>query len=400
MIGSLQIVLKNNKSRYVTGDRVSGYVLIDTDTSIESCTTITIAFSGKACTRYQARGGSKPQINTTPLFHRSKVLYTFPFRADPGQYKWHFEFVFPSICDRQAPKNEDGDTEDEVLPQGYAWKPLPPSLAESDGYGTGCKASVDYELEASFQYPDWATASSPGMTANLSVVYVPSHHGPEPYYQYWLEEQKYLASDSFAHPFEARITFPTVYVHGQWLLIYLSVVDRRPDQLPIYLTDIAVTVITKCEVWVDGERHAFSTETVALLASRMSVQISKSNLTHRLTQDPWGIAFKGDGLPPKEGLPISGKKAGGLKVPSIVCPDVRIPNIAISHRLRIKATLCAGERQVRFEKSGDLEILAPMAREHNNLSSIAPPRPPPSPDITPSFAAQENELPPPYSESI
>lgn len=410
MIECLQIVLNDNQDhRYVAGDRVAGHVLVDTRTCIESDTTIAISFSGQACTQYQAHGGSKPQVNTTPLFHRSKILYTFPFRADPGQYKWHFEFVFPSHCDRQVEKNnadgdDDGFLENEVFPQGYLYDPLPPSLAESGGWQTGYKANVDYGLEASVQYPAWAVTNSSRVTANLSLTYVPSHDGPEPYYRYWLAEQKFLRSNSSSiqgdvPAFQVRVTFPTVYVHGQWLLVYLSIVQdaRQRSQQQVYLMDMFVTVIAKTEIWVDGKRHEFSTETDALRAPGLRIPVSKSNLTHRLIQDPWGSGVRGDGLPPQEGVPIFGRKAGGLKVPSQVCPDVRIPNITVTHKLRIRATLLFCERRFRFEKTGELEILAPMDRKENNTRAISRS---PSPDITPSFAVQETELPPPYSESV
>jgi hypothetical protein len=406
MLECLQIVLNDNQDhRYVAGDRVTGHVLVDTGTCIESDTSIAISFTGHAYTQYQAHGEGKPQINTTTLFQRSKILYTFPFRADPGQYKWHFEFFFPSHCDRQIPKNNNGLPENEVFPQGYDCDPLPPSLAESGGYQKGYKANVNYELEASVQYPDWATTNSSRVTANLSLVYVPSHDGPEPYYRYWLEEQKFLGSNNSpsipgnGSAFQARVTFPTVYVHGQWLLVYLSIVHdaRQRYQPQVYLTSIFVTVIAKTEIWVDGQRHEFRTETDALRAPNLRLLVSKSNLTHRLVQDPWGTAVRGDGLPPQEGVAIFGRNAGGLKVPSQVCPDVRIPNITVTHKLRIKATLSFGDRRVKFEKTGDLEILAPMDRKENGPPAIARP---PSPDITPSFAVQETELPPPYSESI
>jgi hypothetical protein len=406
MLECLQIVLNDNQDhRYVAGDRVAGHVLVDTGTCIESDTSIAISFTGHAYTQYQAHGEGKPQINTTTLFQRSKILYTFPFRADPGQYKWHFEFFFPSHCDRQIPKNNNGLPENEMFPQGYDCDPLPPSLAESGGYQKGYKANVNYELEASVQYPDWATTNSSRVTANLSLVYVPSHDGPEPYYRYWLEEQKFLGSNNSpsipgnGSAFKARVTFPTVYVHGQWLLVYLSIVHdaRQKFQTQVYLTSMFVTVIAKTEIWVDGQRHEFRTETDALRAPSLRLPVSKSDLTHRLVRDPWTTAVRGDGLPPQEGVPILGRNAGGLKVPSQVCPDVHIPNITVTHKLRIKATLSFGDRRFKFEKTGDLAILAPMDRKGNGAPAIARP---PSPDITPSFAVQETELPPPYSESI
>ncbi|CRG89133.1 60S ribosomal protein L3 [Talaromyces islandicus] len=396
MIECLQIVLNNKHDyRYVAGDRVAGHVLVDSNTCIETDTRIVVSFTGHARTQYQAHAGSKPQVNTTRLVHRSMTLYTFPFRADPGQYKWHFEFVFPSHCDRQLEKDADNDEGSDLFPQGYGCDPLPPSLAESDGQKTGHRANVDYGLEARVQYPDWAATNSSGVTAETSLTYVPSHDGPEPYYRYWLEEQKFLGSNSSssavtASAVQARLTFPTVYVHGQWLLIYLSVVDdnRRLHHPALYLTDLLVTIITKTEIWVDGQRHQFRNETDALRAPNMRISVPKSHLTHRLIQDPWGLGMRGDGLPPQEGVPIYRHRAGGLRVPSQVCPDVHIPNIAISHKLRIKTTLSFDGKRFKFEKMGDLEILAPMHRKEDNTRAVAPP----SPDITPSFAVQENEV--------
>ncbi|KAH8690165.1 hypothetical protein BGW36DRAFT_441038 [Talaromyces proteolyticus] len=379
MSEALRIILRNKKNRrYVAGDRIQGYVLLDTDEYIESGTVTRISFTGCTYTKYQSRAGSKSYTGDTIFFHKSKNLYKFPFGIAGGMYKWHFEFTFPSQSRATFEVNAD-----DILPPSLC-------LLEHDNSRTGSLAKVEYKLEASLEYPEWALYHSPNLSSTLPLIYVPSYDSPEPYYRYWLKEQKFYGPSprfsSYKDPptFRARLTFPTVYVHGQLLPVYLS----------IAYTDIQ-RYQPKCEVWIDRKKHEFQTETQAMRVYALTKHpLPISHTFHNLTQDESWRHMKGDGLPPVEGLCIGDYASDGLKVPSHICPDVKMSDIAITHTLKIKANLSFCNRQFTLSKQGEFQILPPMSRKGNSPPRFVRPQ---SPDIVPSFAIADVQ-PPPYTK--
>jgi hypothetical protein len=410
MATSFRIILNNHGITYTAGDVVSGQVVLSSTEDL-TVKTVQIYFIGRSKTNLPTKesDGQRMHRGDIKFFHYQRLLYSGKYTLKANVYSWPFDFTFPSHADPNL-----GDRVFDKFPPflgfGVAYS-LPPTF---DCYYGDNKGKIEYKLEASSVLDGSFSHSKlehicplrymPLRTETITDT-TPSHRIDASYTANTLrllpdkqelkfrdKMHKFFKSTTLpSATFALRTTCPRVTYLNRRLPVTIVVVslkcsDEVTTEPDIYITGLTIK-IDSTYMFRTGRGLRPSTSGSAervhtlLHNNDMRVRVPYSNATERTSpsRDEKSLLDSGaDTVAASssasstiaEQLDLGSLTTHGWFQTPDLQPTFKTPNIAVSHRLKIKMKLDCASRHFGFEHEKDLIVLPPTARANASNDAI------------------------------